>query len=519
MASQGAPVSFLCELGWHAPEQPARWNDGYYFTRCRRCRRDLVRTAYGRWHVPRGLRVVWQAKPPRSYHSARLVQDKVDAFAPRVTRRSNAPSETELPIQAVLRHLHAQEEKRTAEPAAPAHEPQGERRQGLDQFSPQPAPPESPTRPVADVSGEASTGDTVAEPDVALHSRSGNALEQAGNSAEAEPLAAADAGSDPTPPAELDARPDPDAAADFDAAVTVENNVAAPDAMAEPDTGVRSEVDEGAASTTEAEPVAEPEPEPEQPAQRRSQIPDFMADWSPTTDWVYVPTPRRKPPEPEPEPEPGPELDSEPHAEPGPQPEAQLAFEAFPEAAAPTGKATEAPSAPSAEEAVPAASPHASAEGFTAGGEEGESQRPLEPALTNPAGADVQPRLGHSVHADCDEQPSPSPTAVLLAISLPLLILIVAMQIGRSPTVVEVYAPPPPAPSQRPSPTATQQAFVTASVLNCRSAPARQAPPVRRLGRGATVAVLARDADWASIAYRGQQCWALSRYLSGHRPA
>ena len=54
-------MRLLCSLGLHVPKGSVRWNHGYYFTKCARCGRDLVRTAHGRWHVPQGQRVVWQA--------------------------------------------------------------------------------------------------------------------------------------------------------------------------------------------------------------------------------------------------------------------------------------------------------------------------------------------------------------------------------------------------------------------------------------------------------------------------
>ncbi|HEX8216554.1 MAG TPA: SH3 domain-containing protein, partial [Allosphingosinicella sp.] len=74
--------------------------------------------------------------------------------------------------------------------------------------------------------------------------------------------------------------------------------------------------------------------------------------------------------------------------------------------------------------------------------------------------------------------------------------------------------------------TPTQQAdsarpvaqFVTARLLRCRSAPARQARPVRTFRRGTRVDMLALDGDWASISHRGRQCWVAARYLSTERP-
>lgn len=89
-------IPLLCDLGWHRPRDLVRWNSGYYFTRCARCGSDLVRTAYGRWHAPRGYRVVWQAEPPANAVSAALVRE----------RNGDAPAGSEeLPIQEVLRHL------------------------------------------------------------------------------------------------------------------------------------------------------------------------------------------------------------------------------------------------------------------------------------------------------------------------------------------------------------------------------------------------------------------------------
>jgi hypothetical protein len=100
-------MPLFCELGWHRPEPVARWNNGYYFTRCTRCGQDLVRTAYGGWQVPYGYRVVWQAEPPANGVSAALVEEPAESVP--------AGGE-ELPIQEVLRHL--QDEDSPAE--APA---------------------------------------------------------------------------------------------------------------------------------------------------------------------------------------------------------------------------------------------------------------------------------------------------------------------------------------------------------------------------------------------------------------
>ncbi len=57
-------------------------------------------------------------------------------------------------------------------------------------------------------------------------------------------------------------------------------------------------------------------------------------------------------------------------------------------------------------------------------------------------------------------------------------------------------------------------AYVAASLLVCRDAPAQRAPRVRNLLRGKEVRVLGYDGAWASLAYRGGQCWAQAQYLS-----
>lgn len=58
----------LCRLGRHAPAPDGLWNGGYCFTACRRCHRDMVRSAFGEWHVPRDFRIVW--RPPEDGRTA-----------------------------------------------------------------------------------------------------------------------------------------------------------------------------------------------------------------------------------------------------------------------------------------------------------------------------------------------------------------------------------------------------------------------------------------------------------------
>ncbi len=129
-------MPLLCGFGRHRPEPVARWNNGYYFTRCARCGEDLVGTAYGRWHVPHGYRVVWQAGPPANAVSAALVQERAGP---------GPAGGTELPIQEVLRHLQNGEvpaAEADDEPAdGPADEPAAE---------PADAPAGDPATPIRD---------------------------------------------------------------------------------------------------------------------------------------------------------------------------------------------------------------------------------------------------------------------------------------------------------------------------------------------------------------------------------
>jgi hypothetical protein len=53
-------MSLLCFVQGHAPAQEQVWNRGYSFSKCRRCRCDLIRSDADWEIVPRGHRVVWK---------------------------------------------------------------------------------------------------------------------------------------------------------------------------------------------------------------------------------------------------------------------------------------------------------------------------------------------------------------------------------------------------------------------------------------------------------------------------
>jgi hypothetical protein len=65
MSILSSPGLILCRFGRHAPAPDPVWNRGYWFSSCARCGADLVRTAAGRWHVPKGRKIVWKQKRPR----------------------------------------------------------------------------------------------------------------------------------------------------------------------------------------------------------------------------------------------------------------------------------------------------------------------------------------------------------------------------------------------------------------------------------------------------------------------
>lgn len=60
-----------CHLTGHQPGEDVIWNEGYFFTSCTRCGRDMMR-ADGPWRtVPRKYRVVWRS----GYHRHAVPSD------------------------------------------------------------------------------------------------------------------------------------------------------------------------------------------------------------------------------------------------------------------------------------------------------------------------------------------------------------------------------------------------------------------------------------------------------------
>lgn len=133
-----------CRWGRHSPDPVARWNAGYYFSRCRRCGADLVRTDYGRWEPPRGFRVVWRSSRPEHALGTDLVEAvKIEAESPApVPGPALESAEAELPIQAVLRRL----EEEARDEAADTEDETGAEAES-DPAGERPGLPPEPSRP------------------------------------------------------------------------------------------------------------------------------------------------------------------------------------------------------------------------------------------------------------------------------------------------------------------------------------------------------------------------------------
>lgn len=59
-------MSLLCKLGSHHADGPGVWNDGLFFSSCRRCNAPLIRRPDESWtRLPPDYSVVWSDNRPR----------------------------------------------------------------------------------------------------------------------------------------------------------------------------------------------------------------------------------------------------------------------------------------------------------------------------------------------------------------------------------------------------------------------------------------------------------------------
>ncbi len=80
-------MSLLCALGGHEAGSGEIYNGGYYFARCKRCRRDMIRCGAAWQMVPAGHRVVWRSG--RHQHS---LEPSFAGVLPVLHREANLPA-------------------------------------------------------------------------------------------------------------------------------------------------------------------------------------------------------------------------------------------------------------------------------------------------------------------------------------------------------------------------------------------------------------------------------------------
>ena len=80
-------MSLICALGGHEAGAGEVYNGGYYFARCRRCERDMIRCGAAWQMVPGGHRVVWRTG--RHQHS---LEPDLSGALPVLHREANLPA-------------------------------------------------------------------------------------------------------------------------------------------------------------------------------------------------------------------------------------------------------------------------------------------------------------------------------------------------------------------------------------------------------------------------------------------
>lgn len=517
-----ATLPLLCALGRHKTDGLARWNAGYYFARCTRCRRDLVRTAFTRWQIPRGFRVVWQGD---AGHAAEAV--------PPSARHTGAAGQVEFPIREEAQAGDANRIEADVGPSEEADIAAADHAAG-------------PGQPARDEH-------VGSQNMVAAGSASGVPLEDILRSVPGlagDPFArVADRGEERGWPeehrfqeedarrAEQDVRFDPeDRLADF--------------ATAEQDPTEQGDAEQDEAEENAPEPEAEAEALPdavEEPApppaalppveSKYPVVPDFMNEGPAGVGWDVV--------------------------------SGRIVPQYSPPAAAPADTARNSPRG-----LLSQGWQDLVRKGAQGAGDQGRQwMRGMRAASPRAVGA--MPKDADTIVASSDdaikvstvreaepqagvagtppvavisEKPRASERAggvghflmhqspVLAAAIFGGLVVAAAVVDSRNkPERVVVYRPTPPG-AAAPVTAATviaapranvpttlfatpRAAFVTASMLKCRSMPSNDATLLRKLERGAPVKVLGANPGWSSIAHQGRQCWVATQHLSATRPA
>ena len=456
------PLPLLCALGRHKTDLLVRWNDGYYFTRCRRCGLDLVRTAFSGWTAPKRYRVVWQAEPPAA--SDGVQPAPVNAGAqPEVA----APFATEAAPQATV--LGGQERGQVEFPIRDAVDaPPLGLSMTEEAFAARPAEGTSDD-PAA---GDARVDRTATGRTTPLQGRKdgvgGLPIEDVLQNLWTEP------NTEEAAPRALDG--------DVTEHDVIEHDVA-------------EDVDDYDEESVAAEPAPSASPQPTTPQSGRAHypvIPDFMDEefpgitWDPSTGRMI----------------PGAQSNAE-QASREAKPGWRDAIRERAHAATATGleflrartSSEDAPGEPMAEPLPPhpAMPPRSFLErqgGLVAATIFGGfvlAAAIVDARSSGPARFAYRPEFRST---DAQALPQSDPQA-------------------SGPRTASAAG--------RPS-AGGDQAFVTASLLNCRAVPTNDGETVRRLQRGDAVKVLGADPDWVSVSHQGRQCWASREWISTVKP-
>lgn len=486
--------SLLCDLGRHKAGSLAHWNDGYYFSKCRRCGRDLVRTAFGRWTVPRGYRVVWTAEPPPRAKAAQLIRAGAAVGDARAVDASRAEA-IEFPIREPA-DTAAPEPKVEVESATP--DAADDRIAGIEVGS-VPSPPADIAAPAED------------EPD---------------GGDDAQPLAVSDiaqesSGFPPIPPQSIPA-----------AALAVVDEDQPADRHDDEGPETHLALGEGQASMQ----VDEPEIafEPEAPARITESapppIPDFMDGGSFDVPYDLSTGAPLRPA--------SANRDGAARLQASPDDDGFDAFDG------PGGRMRRMTDSARASMDRRSRADRRSAVAARSGSLRVDPRRHrptfierqggiiaaalfgglvLAAALIDNHGSDAARNLYRPiavVQAPVPPAPVIAPVNPVVTPDEPVAAAAEPVVEAAEPVVEQASPATPPAPSPVVSASAPgdDRAYVTASLLNCRAVPNDDAATVRRLQRGATVQVLGVDPGWINISHGGQRCWAAAEHISAVRP-
>lgn len=512
-------ASLLCDLGRHKAGSFAHWNDGYYFSKCRRCGQDLVRTAFGRWTVPQGYRVVWAADPPPRTRSVQLIRVEGAGSQERAVDAGRANA-IEFPIRETAQAAEtASAPEAAVEPAT--NDPTLIQRADEDgPVSSIPAdlaaPAESKAAGGNDIRpiGVTEIAQGVSEPHVLVPGMLLSPREETGPSASAAALAVpGTALPDPVPATAAHLDMGQDQPVDEDEAL-------------EPQPAPEEKHSSG--PVEESDIVAGPQTPALAPEDARLLIPDFMnggsfaVPYDLRTGALLPPT--------------GSDGDVESES---PRFSDADAFEGADglgdrvRRMTSARASTERRARPDRRSAADRSDPpqvdprrHRATFLERQGGVVAAALfggLVLAAALVDNHGSDAARNLYRPMtvaQAPVVSVPVIAPVSPAVAPVAPIVEAVDPIAETLEPVVEQAdpTAPATPLPAVPASAPGDDRAYVTASLLNCRAVPNDDAATVRRLRRGAPVQVLGVDPGWINISHGGQRCWASAEYISTVRP-